>query len=417
MNDFDVIGLGLGIERPWRIVGQQLDTSVQPYCLKIKIKADRGAEFPCPVCGRMCKAHDFKEKTWRHLNFFQHHCYITALVPRTKCPEHGVKMVKVPWARKGSRFTMLFEQAAMVLVKEMPVLAVSRIIGIDDKALWRIVSHYVQKAMNQLDLSEVSGIGIDETSSGKWHQYVTVFIDLDRKERPVLFATPGKGKETVEAFKNYLKQHKGKAGNIARVVCDMSKAFISASEEHFENAVVVVDWFHVVQLFNKAVDQVRRFESRGKRMPRGTRWAILKNAEGDHITKRQRDILSDIENFAQYTCKAWSIKEKLRWINQAEWLQGAKWRITYFLNYAYSLLDDNPILRPVYKALETLQRHKNRILNRWGNDYTNARLEALNGIFQAARRRARGYRNVHTFITMIYLLAAPIEHVLQFHTK
>lgn len=130
MNEFDVIALGLGIEAPWRIVGQILDTGVEPHELRIRIKADRGAEFPCPVCGRMCKAHDFQEKTWRHLNFFQHHCYITASVPRTRCPEHGVKLVKVPWARQGTRFTLLFEQAAMVLVREMPVSAVSRLIGV-----------------------------------------------------------------------------------------------------------------------------------------------------------------------------------------------------------------------------------------------------------------------------------------------
>ncbi len=412
MNGLDVIALGLGIEPPWKIVGQFLDTGVTPHQLKIRIRAERGAEFPCPVCGQMCKAHDFKEKTWRHLNFFQHHCYITALVPRIKCPSHGVKMIKVPWARKGTRFTLLFEQAAMVLVREMPVTAVSRVIGIDDKALWRVVFHYVGKAMEQLDLSNVTGIGIDETSSGKWHQYVTVFIDLDRKERPVLFVTEGKGKDTIEAFRKHLEEHNGKAGNIARVVCDMSRAFISGSEEQFENAVVVVDWFHVVQLFNKAVDEVRRLESRDRKLPKETRWAILKKAEGD-LTEGQRKVLAELEGFAQYTCQAWSIKEKLRWINQAEWYQGAKWRITHFLNYAYSILDDTPILNPLYKALDTLKRHKERILNRWGNDYTNARLEALNGLFQAARRRARGYRNVQTFITMIYLLAAPIEDIIK----
>lgn len=109
--------------------------------------------------------------------------------------------------RKGTRVTMLFEQSAMVLVREMPVSAVSRIIGTDDKALWRIVFHHVEKAMSRLDLGRVDGIGIDETSSGKWHRYVTVSIDLDREERPVLFATVGKGRET--AFKKYLEGYKG----------------------------------------------------------------------------------------------------------------------------------------------------------------------------------------------------------------
>lgn len=412
MNDFDIIALGLGIQRPWRIVGQILDTKVTPNKLRIKIKADRGSGFSCPVCGKMCKAHDFKEMTWRHLNFFQHHCYITASVPRTKCPEHGVKTVKVPWARKGSRFTLLFEQAALILVREMPVLAASRIMQISDKGLWRIVFHYVNKAISGLDLSYVQSLGVDETSSGKGHQYVSIFVDMDRGKRSVLFAVPGKGKECVEAFKEFLKNHNGCPENIAMVVCDMSKAFISGAEEHFENAVVVVDWFHVVKLFNKAVDDVRRKESRKSNMPKGTRWAVLKASDGK-LTANQQELLSQLHDYAQNTATAWRIKEMLRWINTAETSQGVSWRLTHFLNYASELVKDSPILKPVKKAIATVKRHKERIIARWGNDYSNAKLEGLNGLFQAARARARGYRNVQTFITMIYLIAAPIHHILE----
>jgi transposase len=71
------------------------------------VEADRGSLFACPECGRACKAHDFAEFRWRHLNFFQHHGYITARVPRTDCPDHGVNRVQVPWAREGSGFTLL----------------------------------------------------------------------------------------------------------------------------------------------------------------------------------------------------------------------------------------------------------------------------------------------------------------------
>jgi len=136
----------------------------------------------------------------------------------------------------------------MVLVREMPVAAASKIVGINDKVLWRIVFYYVEKEMSHLGFSTVTGIGIDETSSGKWHHYVAVFVDLVREDRPVLFATEGKGKETIEAFRKHLEEHGGKASNIARIVCDMSKAFISGSEEQFKNAVVVVDLFHLVQI-------------------------------------------------------------------------------------------------------------------------------------------------------------------------
>ena len=36
----------------------------------------------------------------------------------------------------------------------------------------------------------------------------------------------------------------------------MSGAFIAAIGESFDNAAITVDWFHVVQLFTKALDEV-----------------------------------------------------------------------------------------------------------------------------------------------------------------
>ena len=84
MNGNDIIALGLGLEKPWEITGQTLNTECTPHELRITLAAPRGSSFPCPECGELCKAHDFKEMTWRHLNFFQHHCYITAAVPRIK---------------------------------------------------------------------------------------------------------------------------------------------------------------------------------------------------------------------------------------------------------------------------------------------------------------------------------------------
>jgi len=161
MDAKDVLALGLGVTPPWRLADQRLDTSKRPHVLEILLETERGAEFPCPECGQPCKAHDFKDFTWRHLNFFQHHCLITARVPRTDCREHGVRRVQVPWAREGSGFTLLFEQAAMTLVREMPVLAVARFIGITDKRLWRIVEHYVAKALRDLDLSGLTAVAFD----------------------------------------------------------------------------------------------------------------------------------------------------------------------------------------------------------------------------------------------------------------
>ena len=412
MDANTVLALGLGVTPPWRLVGQRLDTSKQPHELHLEVAADRGSLFPCPVCGKPCKAHDFAEFTWRHLNFFQHHCYITAKVPRTDCAEHGVLRITVPWAREGSRFTLLFEQAALMLVREMPVLAAARIIEITDQRLWRIVTHYVGKAVERLDLSKLTAVGLDETAAKRGQNYVTVFIDIDRGDKPVVFVTPGRGKETVARFKAFLTEHGGSPGRIAEVVCDMSGAFIAAIGENFETATVTVDWFHVVQLFTKVVDEVRRAEVKRSKLPKALRWAVLKRADG-RLTEAQVTALAELEASDLFTAVAWRIKEKLRWVRQAQSIQAARWRITNFLRHASELLDPDPILDPVRRALATVKTQSTRILQRWTSSHSNARLEGLNGLFQAARARARGYRNVTTFATIIYLIAAPLGNLFE----
>jgi transposase len=323
-----------------------------------------------------------------------------------------VKQVEVPWARKGSKFTLLFEQAAMLLVREMPVLTTARILELDDKKLWRIVSHYVRVSMSKLDLSALKAFAVDETQSRKGHRYITVFIDLDRKEKPVVFAVPGKDKDTLKAFKHHLISRDGKAENVVEVVADMSGPFISGIKTHFTNSAYTVDWFHVVQLLTKAVDEVRRAESKEIAMPKASRWATLKKAEGQ-FTEKQLDALAELVAMDLHTANAWRVKELLRWVRRADSMRAAKWRLTWFLNVARSLIDGVDLLKPVGKALRTIEKYRDSILARWNSGHSNARLEALNGIFQAAKRRARGYRNDQTFISIMDLLAAPIQNILK----
>lgn len=407
-----IMTLGLGLKEPWKIVDQNLDTNQESHELHIKISADRGSLFPCPICGRLCNAHDFKEFSWRHLNFFQHHCYLTADVPRIKCEEHGVRRVIAPWAREGSNFTLLFEQAVMTLVREMPVATTAKLVGITDKRLWRILKHYVTKAMARLDLSTLSTLAYDETSSKKYHNYVTVFVDLDQEDRPVVFATPGKGKECVVQFQRFLRKHGGKAENITEVVCDMSSAFIAGAAENFHNAEVTVDWFHVVQLFTKALEDVRKAEHKLKGLPKGARWAALKAIEKE-LTDEQQEALFELESKGYATATAYRVKELLRWIKLAETEQGVKWRMSRFIKHVQEEVNNDELLKPVRKALGTFKKHIHRIARGLISGYSNARLEGLNGLFRAARNRARGYRNEENFISMIYLIAAPIHELLE----
>ncbi len=129
------------------------------------------------------------------------------------------------------------------------------------------------------------------------------------------------------------------------------------------------------------------------------------------IAGRGSPALAELEATDLFTATAWRIKEKLRWIRNAETVQAARWRVTSFIRHARDSIAGEALLEPVKKALETFERHLGRILQRWTSTHNNARMEGLNGLFQAARARARGYRNTATFITMIYLIAAPLGNL------
>ena len=65
--------------------------------------------------------HDVRDRVWRRLSFFRYRAFIHAGVPRVSCPGHGVRAVRVPWARPGGGSTPLFEAMVVEPAKSQPV--------------------------------------------------------------------------------------------------------------------------------------------------------------------------------------------------------------------------------------------------------------------------------------------------------
>ena len=115
MRDTDLFGMALGIAAPWMVMRSDFDAAAKR--LDIHLDFATGSRFVCPGCGAAsCPAYDSADKTWRHLNFFQHEAYLHARVPRVVCERCGVKQAAVPWARTDSGFTLLFEALIMAMV-------------------------------------------------------------------------------------------------------------------------------------------------------------------------------------------------------------------------------------------------------------------------------------------------------------
>lgn len=400
MRDLDLFQLALGIQPPWRVQRSEFDPEAKR--LDLQIDFDAGGTFACPECGRAgCKAYDTSEKTWRHLNFFQHEAYLHVRTPRVECEQCGVKLVDVPWARHGSGFTLLFEAFLLALCKTMPVAAVARLVAEHDTRIWRVLHHYVEEAREEADFSGVRCVGVDETSSKRGHNYVSLFVDL--VEAKVLFATPGRDAETFEAFREDLVAHGGEPKRIRELCMDMSPAYLKGAREVFPDAEVTLDKFHVIKLLNDAVDQVRREEQKEKPELKRTRYVWLRNP--DRLRNWEAERLAELlpEDVGLRTARAYRIKLAFQEF----------WRLPFgaaqlYLERWYRMATRSG-LEPMVRVAKTLRQHREGLLNWFFSRISNGLLEAISSLVQAAKAKARGYRSLRNLITIIYLLVGKLE--------
>ena len=144
---------------------------------------------------------DTVDKVWRHLNFFQYKSFIHFRTPRTDCSEPGKLLIEPSWAGSGD-FTLLRAAVIMQLAKYMAVKQIAELLNESDTKLGRIIHRYGQNAYAEADYSKVDQVGIDETASKRGHHYVTRFVGMS--ENKVIYATPGKGSETIKSVKEEL---------------------------------------------------------------------------------------------------------------------------------------------------------------------------------------------------------------------
>jgi transposase len=393
-----IFTLALGLHEPWECTDASFSESDSHLDLIIAFKP--GSRFTCPACSLQGQPiHDTVAKQWRHMDFFQHTCTIHARVPRVRCATCGVRQVPVPWARQGSGFTLLFEGMIMSMVPHMTVRAIARQLRTTDQRIWRIMRYYVGKAREKEDYHDVTSLAMDETSSRRGHRYVTVFADMG--SRRVIFATPGKGKETVGRFTNDFHAHNGDSDAVRHICMDMSPAFIFAATDCMPNAALTFDRFHVMKKANEALDEVRRADSLENPYLKGSRYLWLHNPA--NLSGAQRLQLSGLQRINRNTSRAYQLVLNLRTFWEVEHDRAEEY-LKEFCSWAM-----RSRLEPFKDVVKTIRNHWSGIVNYHQSKMTTGFMEGINSLIQAAKRKARGYANDENLITMIYLIAGKLE--------
>ena len=394
----------LHIQNPWFIKDIQFDSKNKR--LDIHIDFHKGSVFhyeskESNINGDF-KAYDTQLKQWRHLNFFEHECYLHARVPRIKIDKKSIRLIQPPWSGLSNGFTLLFEALVLQLASHMPVNTVSKIINESNDKIWAMLERYMTKALANNDYSQLSAVGMDETSKRKGHDYITLFVDLLQKR--TIFIAEGKDHETVESFVDDVRSHSGDPDKIVDVSCDMSPAFIKGVNEYLPKAKITFDRFHIIKIINAAVDEVRRQESKDQDILKGNRYIFLKNEK--NLTQKQTQTRKEL-SLSQLNLKsirALHIRENFQEVYKAP----AEKEFEELLKKWYFWATHSR-LEPIKEAAYTIKNHWDGVLQWKKSCIDNGLLEGLNSLIQAAKAKARGFRNIRYFKIVAFLVTGKLD--------
>ena len=406
MNGFvnyeEMFAQSIGLKDPWYIDRAEFDEKTRE--VHIYVKAKKTAKYACSECGKMCERYDNEdeERVWRHGDVVFFPCYVHCRRPRTKCQEHGVHVVEAPWARKGSRYTLLFESYAMLLMKSMPVEHARKLLRVSHTCMRRILNYWVKKAVESDDLSDVRAICVDETSFKRKQSYVTVISDANA--RRVIDVEEGRNVQAIENFSYKLEQKGGHCEEIHTFVSDMSATYLAGKEICFPNAQTIIDKFHVKHLMLEAMDEVRKDEQ-GKSVSnkRNAGKKLLMIPE-TRQTEQQKEAVMLLSKKYPKTGRAFRMVQSLDEMYKCNRPDDAKKVFKRLISWL-----KRSRLEPMKKVAKTLLKHEKSILSYFFARVTNAIAEGINSMIQSAKRRARGYRTLSSCKCMIYLVCGKLK--------
>lgn len=403
MQSAQLFEAALGVDDPWFVRDSRFEAEAKTLTILVDFKP--GSRFSHPEVVGEHPVHDTQAKRYRHLNFFQHECFLEVRVPRVKLPDGSVRLIEPPWAGKLSGFTLLFEALVLSLCREMPFAAVARLVGESWHRVAAIAERYVELALAEADYSAVRELAIDETSKARGHDYVT--LAADAASRAVIFVTVTREASAIERLAADLTAHNGDPATIRAVSIDMSPAYIKGVQTSLPNAVITFDKFHVIAHASHALDLTRRAEQKRDPTLKGLRWSLLKNRS--HLSDTRRaDLDALLANLTtKRTARAWQYREDLREIlnrKQINVVRGMLWQ--WCTNVMRSKVE------PMKVVARMIRNHLEGIVAWARTRMTNGFLEALNGLFQAAKRKARGYRRLATIRTVIFLIAGKLNFAM-----
>ena len=361
------------------------------------------AKLRCGRCGCRCPGYDRGEgrRRWRTLDLGAVPAWLEAESPRVSCPDHGVVVVQVPWARHDVGHTRAFDDMVAWLATHCSKSAVTELMRVAWRTVGAIAGRVVADAQAMKDpLTGLVRIGIDEISYKKGHKYLVVVVDHDSGN--LVWAAPGRDKKTLGGFFDALGDQR--CQQITLVSADGAEWIAAVVAARCGNATVCMDPFHAVKWATDALDEVRRDVWNAARQAgmktvaadlKGARYALWKNPED--LTASQNAKMSSIAQTNHQLFRAYLLKEQFRQVFRLRGDPGIR-MLKDWLAWAWRCQI------PAFVALaRTVRNYRPAIEAALTHGLTNARVESVNTKIRLLQRVAFGYRDPEALIAMAML--------------
>lgn len=388
-------------------VSVEEDEEGEMAAVVVAVHLRRGDQGRCGRCRRRCPGYDRGEgrRRWRHrrhLDLGTVQSFIEAEAPRVRCPEHGVVVAWVPWARHGAGHTRAFDDTIAWLAVRTAKSAIMELLRITWRTVGRTITRVSADAQAGVDrFAGLLRIGIDEISCKRGHRYLTVVVDHDSGR--LVWAAVGRDEATLRQFFDALGETRCAA--ISLVSANAASWIATVVAERCPNATLCLDPFHIVAWATKALDEVRRevwnAARRGgqtalARELKGARFALWKNPED--LTGRQKVKLATIEQTDQRLYRAYLLKEQLRQVFHLR----QPWRALRLLDHW--LVWARRCRLPAFVQLaRSITNHRAGIEAALVHHLSNARVESMNTRLRLLTRIAFGFRSPDALIALAML--------------
>lgn len=370
-----------------------------------KLRERKGVKAICAGCGQDGPTYDrLDRRLFEFIPFWGLRCFFDYSMRRVECRNCGVKVEKVPWSDGKSSLTVHFQLFLASWAKLLAWKTVAEKFRTSWDTVRRAVTSVVSYGLEHRCLSGIEALGVDEIQWQKGHKYLTLVYQLNGATRRLLWV--GKDR-TAKSFRSFFdgmeKAHAGFCAGIRFLCSDMWKAYLKVAKEKLPDVVHILDRFHVMQKFSKAIDRVRAEEARRLKKEgnapvlKHSRWCFLKRPA--NLTDKERFKLKDLLKMNIGIVRAYLLKEQFQFFweyKSPAW--AGKFLDTWCRKAARSRL------RPMKDIAKMLMNHRELMLN-WfkaKKQYNSGIVEGLNYKVNILVRKAFGFRSFEIIETALY---------------